>query len=381
MPPRSCDVLVVGGGVFGVWTALHLHRAGKRVALIDGIEPAHGAASSGGESRVTRCAYGAEDLYTAWADRSMAEWRALSARADLPLFHETGVLWIHREGDSFVEETVETLARHDVPFERLRARELKARYPVLRVSEDEAALLEPRGGGLMARRAVQTLAAELRAAGVDVLRGEVAPIRSADGASGALTAVRTEAGASLEAGAFVIAGGPWLDRVCPEALQGRLFVTRQEVVFFAAGRAATGALPVWFDLPFYGLPSLEGRGFKVADDRHGPAADVARMERLVGADSVGRARELLRRRFPSLADRPVSETRVCQYANSSSGDFVVDRHPGLENVWIAGCGSGHGFKHGPALGAHVAGLVLGTERPNERFGLASKTDRHERAIQ
>lgn len=376
------DVLVVGAGVFGVWTAVHLHRAGKRVTIIDDTGPAHSGASSGGESRVTRCGYGAQDLYTEWADRSMAEWRDLSERGGLSLFHEPGVLWIHPDGDPFVEATARTLARHDVPHERLTARELRSRYPILRLSDDEAALFEPRGGALMARRAVQTLAAELVAGGVELVQAAAEPVRASDAAAGALPFVRTVEGETLEAETFVFACGPWLDRLCPDALAGRLFVTRQEVVYFSASRAATGMLPVWFDLPFYGFPSLEGRGFKVADDTHGPPADVARMDRgHVSAETVERARALLARRFPSLAGRPMSETRVCQYANSSNGDFVIDGHPGLENVWLVGAGSGHGFKHGPAVGAHVAGLVLGTETPIERFGLAAKHTRQQRDIQ
>lgn len=375
------DVLVVGAGVFGIWTAVHLHRAGKRVTIIDDTGPAHSGASSGGESRVTRCGYGAEDLYTEWADRSMTEWRDLSERGGLPLFHETGVLWIHPDGDPFVDATARTLARHDVPHERLAARELRARYPVLRLSDDEAALFEPRGGALMARRAVQTLAAELVAGGVELVQAAAQPVRTSDGVAGALPSVRTVEGETLVAETFLFACGSRLDHVCPDALAGRLFATRQEVVYFSAGRAATGMLPVWFDLPFYGFPSLEGRGFKVADDTHGPPADPAGIDRLVGAETVDRARDLIARRFPSLSGRPVSETRVCQYANSSNGDFLIDRHPGLENVWLVGAGSGHGFKHGPAVGAHVAGLLLGTEAPIERFGLAGKGTRQERGIQ
>lgn len=379
---RSFDVVVVGAGVFGTWTARCLQRAGKRVAVIDASGPAHDGASSGGESRVTRCGYGDEDLYTEWADRSLAEWRALSDRTDLPLFYETGVLWVHAAADPFVEATAATLARHDVLFERLAPRQLRSRYPVLRVAHGEAALLEPRGGALMSRRAVRALAGELEADGVTLLAGDVAPIRTADGESGVLPAVRTASGDAVEAEQFVFACGPWLDRVCPDAMAGRLFVTRQEVVFFEAERADTGRLPVWFDLPFYGFPSLEGRGFKVADDTHGPAADVTTMDREhVSAETVDRARALLARRFPSLADRPVRDSRVCQYANSSNGDFVIDRHPGLENAWLAGGGSGHGFKHGPAVGAHVAGLVLGTAELIGRFALAGKTTRHEREIQ
>lgn len=233
----------------------------------------------------------------------------------------------------------------------------------------------------MARRAVQQMAVELEAAGVAFLHGKVTPIHAADAAGGALPSVTTVDGGQIEAEQFVFACGPWLDRVCPDAMAGRLFVTRQDVVYFAVDRARTGALPVWADLPFYGLPSLEGRGFKVANDTHGPQVDISKMNRRVSQEAEIQARVFLARRFPSLAESPLSETRVCQYENSSNGDFVLDRHPGLQNVWLAGCGSGHGFKHGPAVGAHLAGLVSGTEKTIARFSLGSKLTQQERAIQ
>lgn len=378
---KAYDALIVGAGVFGVWTASHLHRAGKRVAVVDSFSPAHSGASSSGESRTTRCGYGREALYTEWASRSMAEWRALSERAVLPLFHEIGMLWMYRDGDEFFEASATMLTKHGVPFERWPARELRARFQVLQVADDEAGFFEPRGGALMARRAVQHMAVELEAAGVTFLHGEVAPIRAANGVAGALPSVRSADGGLIEAEQFVFACGPWLDRVCPDAMAGRLFVTRQDVVYFAVDRHRTGALPMWSDLPFYGLPSLEGRGFKVANDTHGPQVDISEVDRRVSRETEMQARAFLARRFPSIAESPLSETRVCQYENSSNGDFVLDRHPGLDNVWIAGCGSGHGFKHGPAVGAHMAGLVLGIDKTIARFNLGSKQTQQQRTIQ
>lgn len=379
--PRAYDVLIVGAGVFGIWTAMYLHRMGKSVAVIEAVGPAHSGASSGGESRVTRCGYGDEDLYTEWACRSMAEWRALSERAALPLFHEIGVLWIHQDGEELIEANVSMLTRHGVPFSRWPAREVRARFPIIQIADDEAGFFEPQGGGLMARRAVQQMAAELEGAGVTFLHGKVKPIRAADGTGGVLPSVTTVDGKLIEAEQFVFACGPWLDRVCPEAMAGRLFVTQQDVAYFAVDRAQTGALPVWVDLPFYGLPSLENRGFKVANDTHGPRIDILKTDRCVGPETEAQARALLARRFPSLAESPLTETLVCQYESSSNGDFVLDGYPGLDNVWIAGCGSGHGFKHGPAVGAHLAGLVSGTEKTIARFSLGSKETRQQREIQ
>jgi len=380
-PRRSYDVVVVGAGVFGIWTAYKLHMAGRRVAVVDAVGPAHSRASSGGESRVTRCGYGDKEIYSEWAWRSIGDWHALSARSGLPVFHPMGVLWLHAQPSPLVEASARVLSRKNIPFNLLAASELRRRYPVMRVVDDEAGFLEPSGGALMARRAVQTLATELKASGVTFLSGEVSPIRQEQGERGALPAVMTRSGERIDAEQFVFACGPWLDQVCPEAMANRLFVTRQEVFFFSVDAGATGDLPVWADLPFYGLPSLEGRGFKVADDTHGPPVDPNTADRRASAAGEEAARAFLARRFPSLAKAPLSETRVCQYENSSNGDLVIDRHPGLDNAWIVGCGSGHGFKHGPAVGRHVAELVTGAAKPREPFLLASKERRQDRGVQ
>jgi glycine/D-amino acid oxidase-like deaminating enzyme len=87
------------------------------------------------------------------------------------------------------------------------------------------------------------------------------------------------------------------------------------------------------------------------------------------------------RRFPALAHAPLVESRVCEYENTSSGDFLIDRHPTLENVWLVGGGSGHGFKHGPAVGDYVARALRGELRtPEPRFSLASKQVEKHRAV-
>ena len=380
-PRRSYDVVVIGAGVFGIWAAFKLHMAGRRVAVVEAVGPAHSGASSGGESRVTRCGYGKKEIYSEWAWRSIGEWQALSARSGLPIFHPTGVLWVHAQPSELVQASARVLSRKNIPFTLLPADELRRRFPVMRVGNDEAGFLEPAGGALMARRAVQSLASELKANGVTFLSGEVSPIRLQQAEKGVLPAVTTKSGERIDADQFVFACGPWLDRACPDAMANRLFVTRQEVFFFSVDAGATGALPIWADLPFYGFPSLEGRGFKVANDTHGPAVNPDTADRRASASGEEEARAFLARRFPSLAKAPLSEMRVCQYENSSNGDLVIDRHPGLENVWVVGCGSGHGFKHGPAVGSHIAELVAGTAKPREPFLIASKLRQQDRGVQ
>lgn len=373
---------MIGGGVFGVWTARALLRSGCRVRLLDMAEPGHPAASSGGESRITRCMYGAEELYAEWAWTSLREWRALSERTSGPLFIETGVLWMYREGDTFAAASHAALRRLGIPVERFDPAELRARYPILRVESEDLALFEPRGGALLAGKAVARVAAELAAEGADVIRGRARPVRASSAERGALPWVETVDGRRYEAERFVVAGGPWLDRLCPDVMDGRLFVTKQDVLFFDVAPDEIGGLPVWADMPHYGFPAIAGRGFKVAHDRHGPrVGDVDELVRTVAPTAEEEARAFLGRRFPALANRRVVDARVCQYANSSNGDFLIDRHPDLENVWLVGCGSGHGFKQGPAVGSHAAELVLGSGTPIPRFGLAAKRTEQARAIQ
>jgi len=141
-------------------------------------------------------------------------------------------------------------------------------------------------------------------------------------------------------------------------------------------------LPTWLfqeDL-VYGMPDIESRGLKIAFDQHGEPVDPDTQSRLASAEAAEQARRYVARRFPAMRDAPIVESRVCQYENTSSGDFLVDRHPALENVWLVGGGSGHGFKHGPAMGEYAAGQILGDAGSERRFSLASKETVQRRAV-
>jgi glycine/D-amino acid oxidase-like deaminating enzyme len=204
-----------------------------------------------------------------------------------------------------------------------------------------------------------------------------------------LDVLATTSGDRIYAERFVFACGPWLGRVFPELLGRRIFPTRQEVYFFAPEPGDTryepGRLPGWADFNggdiYYGFPDLEGRGFKIAHDAHGPPMDPDTGDRTLTPAMLADARAFMARRFPDLARRPLSEARVCQYENSSNGDFLIDRHPDWENVVLVGGGSGHGFKHGPAVGRYAAALVRGELRtPEPRFSLATKAEAEHRAV-
>jgi sarcosine oxidase len=364
---KTFDAMVVGAGVFGAWTALQLRRSGRTVALFDAYGAGNNRSSSGGESRIIRAGYGADEIYTRWAMRSLQLWTQLFDQVGRPeLFQKTGVLLTPPPGDSRATATETAFEKCGVAFQRLSPADLARSFPQFRFREERMGLFEPQSGALLARRAVQAVVAQAVREGVEYKE------EARSGFDGAET--------------IVYACGPWLPKIFPEILGGRVRVTRQEVFFFgtpAGDRSyAPPHMPVWADITdehsAYTIPELENRGFKMAFDRHGPEFDPDTGDRVVlGIDA---ARAFLAERFPGLAGAPLVESRVCQYENTSTGDFLIDRHPGFQNVWLVGGGSGHGFKHGPAVGEHVCALIEGQATVEPRFSLASKGRETRRSV-
>jgi monomeric sarcosine oxidase len=383
MPAKhSFDVAVVGAGVFGAWTAYRLQQSGNRVALIDAYGAGNSRSSSGDESRIIRMGYGADEIYTRSAWHSLQLWNELFARAGESLFHQTGVLWLEHEGDPYPRQSFETLARLGIPVEQLSHPGLSARYPQISTDGIFGAYLEPESGVILARRAVQAVVREAIKCGIEYSQQRVAPPRPGN----QIDAVETSDGQQISAGAYVFACGPWLAKLFSDLLAQRIHPTRQEVFYFgppAGTRFKPPMLPTWIDFKeeAYGLPDVEGRGVKVAIDRHGEPFDPDTGDRVASEEGLAEVRRYLARRIPELQHAPVNETRVCQYENTSNGDFLIDRHPEFENVWLVGGGSGHGFKHGPFVGEYVAARIEGkTQGIESRFNLSSKSETRERSV-
>ena len=377
------DVAIVGAGVFGSWTAYLLQRAGAKVVLIDAYGPANSRASSGGESRIIRLGYGPDEIYTRAAQRSLKLWLEFFQQTSTAgLFRQTGVLWLANETDPYCEATLSTLQKIGANCERLTRDDLSSRYPQLELGSVHWGILEPEAGILMARQAVQAVCTAAQAEGVTYIQQAALSPQSAK----QLDSLSTTSGESIHAAKFVFACGPWLPKLFPSLLKDLFSITRQEVFFFGVPpgdeRFNAGILPAWIDFNdlVYGLPNVDNRGFKLAIDAHGAEFDPDSGDRVVSSQGVAAVRSVLGKRLPALSDAPVLESRVCQYENTSNGDFLIDAHPEMSNVWFVGGGSGHGFKHGPVVGEYVL-LMLSGEGPQElRFSLSSKGKVQERTV-
>lgn len=364
----NTDFAVIGAGSFGAWTALELARRGHRVALVDSHGPANARSSSGGETRIIRMSYGQAGHYSEMSWRSLREWKNLFALAGDTFFVPAGALFTARSGNAHLNASYENLRKLGIPVRRLTGDTLAKKYPQLRLEPGSEGILEPESGVLLARRAVQLTAARAEQLGAVYLQMQADPATLRD---------------TVRARTYIWACGPWLPSIFPGQLGNRIWPTRQDVYFFgpAAGdtRFQPGSMPAWVDFSaeVYALPDIENRGFKIAFDRHGPAFDPETGSRVVSAASMREIRAQVARYVPALAGAPIVETRVCQYENTSDGEFLIDwLEPG---VMAVGGGSGHGFKHGPAVGALAADLAEGKANP-ARFHLSQKQARKSRQV-
>ncbi len=233
------DVAVVGAGVFGAWTALHLARRGKRVLLVDAYGPGHSRSSSGDESRIIRMGYGADEIYTRWSRRSLVQWKELfAASGNAALFRKTGVLWLAEAENPQLRATKDVLKRNGVEFEELDRTGIVARCPQINLDGIASGILEPESGVLMARRAVAAAVAEAVRIGVEFKLAAIAePHGNGQIESVSSVPIEGSAGERFTAKTFVFACGAWLAKLFPELLADRIFPTRQSVFYFG--------IPAW----------------------------------------------------------------------------------------------------------------------------------------
>jgi glycine/D-amino acid oxidase-like deaminating enzyme len=378
-------IAVIGAGAFGGWTALHLLRRGARVTLVDAWGAGNSRSSSGGETRFLRAAYGPDRTYSQWVARSMELWRENQQSWGVELYRRTGLLWMHTAPDDYLQAALPILAELGFRVDTLDHDEAARRYPQIRLDDVDSIYFEHEAGYLRARLACQTLCQHFQCEGGRFVRVAVRP---GPIVSGRMAPLQLNSGETLAADSYVFACGAWLGEMFPDVVGNAIQPTRQEVYFFGPPAGDAGfepeSMPLWLEhgaRRFYGFPNLDNRGFKISDDVRGPAADPSAMDRRPSPEGVDAARQYVEHRFPRLRGAPLLEARVCQYENSPDGHLIVDRHPEAPDVWLVGGGSGHGFKFSPALGEHVAGVVLESEPLDSLFGLARLTNRQIRTTQ
>ncbi len=367
-------IIVIGAGAFGGWTALNLLRKGARVTLIDAIEAGNPLASSGGETRVIRHAY-EQRIYVDLVVRALELWRLNDIRWDMQLFNQKGVLFMGRDRE-FIDQATVHMESAGVEIEILEGSEISRRFPQLNPENLNWAVYEPQAGYLTARRACMAVRDAFIGEGGEYRLAKVQP---GDISAGEMTGIRLQDDSKLTADQYIFACGPWLKELFPDVIGELIKVTRQELYYFkppvSQNTAFNEDLPVWAEVGepfFYGIPGYHGM-FKIGDDTRGPEVDPTTQSRAPTPSGIASARRFMEYRFPAMKGAELVDSRVCQYSESQDYNFIVDRHPEAENTWLIGGGSGHGFKHGPALGEMIADQVLGDKPLEETFLLSRFT--------
>jgi len=372
---KKPHIAVIGAGAFGGWTALHLLEGGARVTLIDAWGPGNSRSSSGGETRVMRGTYGPDQPYTELAARALTLWAKYERKWKRQFLHRSGVLWMAAgRDDTFERGSVEMLRTAKIKYQELSSSELKKRWTQINFQGIEWGIFEPECGYLDARASCAAVVDHFLDRGGKYQQAEVLSLGLEQ--SG-LCNLRLSDGSKVKGDGFVLACGPWLGRLFPKSIGPLVKPTKQDVFFFGTPAGDTRFhdpnIPVWADHRdhfFYGIPGSDRRGFKIADDTRGEDFDPTDGDRAISPKALKRVREYLAFRFPALKDAPLIETRVCQYEQTPDSHFLIDRHPENENVWLLGGGSGHGFKHGPAIGEMMAELILRDHEPPAIWRLA-----------
>lgn len=363
------NIIVVGGGIAGVMTALELQRDGEQVTIIDRWEPGHSRATSTDYNRVIRAISGRDEFYTRWARESRLRWLELEAETGQKLMYECGALILATAGHCDWEDgSTETFDKVGVPYYRLTPDEIRARFPMFKVDDIAYGLFEPEAGMVMAHRAVISALALLRKLGGVVKRGRVT--------TDAMEKPMLD-GKPLEADVIVMATGPWMADMFPRTIKPIGTVIGVNVLYHSTPDGDESfdmsQMPCWIDhgQGSFGLPSAEGSGVKAAvviPDK----IDLDNDERLIRQEVLGRTRSYIQRRFPRLVGQKVVDSKFNQIILTPDTHFILDWHPEHKNLLFAGGGSGHLFKHAPIFGEFAAGVATRKFGTADRFKIAGR---------
>ncbi len=404
---KTYDVAVIGAGAFGGWTAYWARKLGASVVCVDAYGPGNSRATSGSETRGVRTSYGDRphgEQWMRWAFRAIQRWKSWDDEwgrdLKMRLFVTTGDFIFRNEWENFTRTTRELFVKNKIPHESVDVGVVQKEFPVFDLRDITACLYEPGAGVVRARRAMQCCAEVFQKIG-----GDMVVARAYPGAveNGSMTRLVLNTRDTIKAQHYVFALGPWMGKTFPDLMGQRMRTPVGKVVYFATPHGDDRFM--WPNMPSFNFPGVTGwptlpfdsRGLRVRGGRAGNSrsTDAATPARPAGPPVIGgpdqdpdisdrwvepftieRARNFVAERIPLIEPMPVNETRACHYEFSSSGQFIIDRHPDMKNVWIAGGGNAEAFKSGPVIGEYVARRVLNKDLEPELadgFRMPSKT--------
>lgn len=370
------DILIVGGGVFGITAAIELAKRQYKIGLINPDRIPHPKAASNDISKIVRMEYGSDTLYFEMAKKSIEGWRAWNELLEEELYHEVGFLMLGQQSldseyQQFEKASLEQLKVHNIAFERLDRAALKKRFPAINSTVYEEACFNPIGGHVESGRAIEKLADYARILGVRVKEGQTAQELVVE--NNRIKAVKTREGHTFTCDHAVIAAGAYSPYLLAE-LQKVMRPTGHPIFWLKPEKPdlfSTPNLPVFTadiaNTGWYGFPYHEGV-VKVANHSAGKILHPEKDKRIVSEIDIKKMRAFLKTSLPNLANTALVYTRICLYTDTLDGNFWIDHHPKIEGLSVSTGGSGHAMKMAPVLGNVTADIVEGKSNVwGERF--------------
>ena len=362
-------IIVVGAGINGVTASIELKKRGHDVVLVDPGPLPHPLAASTDISKAVRAAYGADEDYTALAERSIKLWRKWNQEFGTQLYHEIGVMFVRQRelkpGD-FEYESFKTLEHRGHKIERINSARSWKRFPAWNPELYLDGVLELEAGFAESGRVVATLIRRGKSLGVELIEG--ASFSKLDENDDGVSGIVVGTGERIACDFVVMAVGAWTPYLLP--FTKKFFRASGQPVFhlqpWQPELFAPECFPVFgADITttgYYGFPINRDGVMKIAN--HGPGREMSpdSPKRTVTPEDQKNLREFLSSTFPSLADAPIVSSRVCMYCDTHDGNFWIARDPDRRGLIIAAGDCGHGFKFAPVLGEIIADAV--EEKPN-----------------
>lgn len=374
------QTIVLGLGAYGSSVAYQLAKLGNDVLGIDQFTPPHRHGSTHGETRITRLAIGEGEQYTPLAMRSHEIWREIEAETGAELLTQNGGLIISNPAttatchvDGFFDNTLAAARRYRVPHQILNAQEIRTRYPMFQIRDEDRGYFEPSAGFLRPEACVTAQLDLAKRHGAVVHTNEkvtrFAPINGA-------VEVCTDS-ARYTANQLVITAGPWLPAMLAPDRARSFTVTRQVLYWFEIRRDPQQFEPANFPIfimeprdyhdVVYGFPAIEGLcdGVKIATEQFETTTTPENVSRVVTHAEIEKFyTDCVAPYLPDLGPQCL-KTATCLYTSTPDCRFIIDRHPDSDRVLVVSACSGHGFKHSPAIAEAIAQqITTGTSSQN-----------------
>ncbi|HEY4257991.1 MAG TPA: FAD-dependent oxidoreductase [Candidatus Udaeobacter sp.] len=363
-------VIVVGAGINGVTAAIELKKRGHNVGLVDPGPLPHPLAASTDISKAVRRAYGADEDYTALAERSIKLWRKWNQEFSVELYHEVGVMFVRRremELGDFEHESFKILKRRGHKIERMNSARLWKRFPAWNPELYRDGVLELEAGYAESGSAVATLIGRATSLGIELREG--VRFSRLDEGDDRVNGIVTSDGQRVVGDFVVMTVGAWTPYLLP--FTKPYFRTTGQPVFHLKPRQpdlfASERFPVFgADITttgYYGFPLNRDGVVKIAN--HGPGREMSpeSPKRAVTPEDERNLREFVSSTFPALEDAPIVYSRVCMYCDTHDGHFWIAADPDRKGLVLAAGDCGHGFKFAPVLGEIIADAVEEKSNP------------------